>query len=178
MRATIQLSLRLIEAASRYFDRETGRRFWTNSSDEVRYYTADDGFKLSIDDYVSVSDLAIDISGLRSYVTLPVTSYDLMPYNAALDLLPYSEIHIVIPVSGYAFPGTQKGVRVTGVFGWPVCPSDVKDAVLSICQNVYATRSGQSASGKVTVTAAGVVIRPEDVPALAQRIINSYRKMT
>ena len=39
----------LIEAASRYFDRETGKRFYADSTDATRYYTAVDSLVLKID---------------------------------------------------------------------------------------------------------------------------------
>ena len=53
---------------------------------------------------------------------------------------------------------------------------EIKDAVLQIAESVYSSRSGQVSSGKVTVTAAGVVIRPENVPAMAQDILNQLMK--
>jgi len=165
----------LLEAGSRYVDKQTGRKFYTSDADEIRYYTAEDGYILKIGDFVSVSEVAIDISGTRSYVVIPETAYDLTPYNAPLDYQPYSRIEIVIPLSGYAFPATQKGVRVTGKWGWLPIPTDIEEAVMMIAQSTYANRSGQSSSGRVSITAAGIVIRPEDVPAKAQSIITSYR---
>jgi hypothetical protein len=52
----------------------------------------------------------------------------------------------------------------------------VKSAVMAITQSVYQSRTGQVSQGKVTITAAGVVIRPEDVPPMAQAVINSLRR--
>ncbi len=51
----------------------------------------------------------------------------------------------------------------------------VQEAALAITQRAYANRVGQSSQGSVTVTAAGVVIRPEDVPPRAQKVIESLR---
>jgi hypothetical protein len=62
------------------------------------------------------------------------------------------------------------------VYIWQVM-EDIKTTCLEIAQSVYGTRSGQSASGKITVTAAGVVIRPEEVPPLAQKVLDSYRRL-
>ena len=56
--------------------------------------------------------------------------------------------------------------------------SDIKDACLMIAQNVYGLRSGQSGGGKITVSAAGVVIRPEEVPPLVQKTLMGYRDIT
>jgi hypothetical protein len=55
---------------------------------------------------------------------------------------------------------------------------DIKTICLEIAQNVYGLRSGQSSAGKVTVTAAGVVIRPEEVPPMASQLLNSLRDIT
>lgn len=49
------------------------------------------------------------------------------------------------------------------VYYWNV-QDEIKEAALEITNSVYSARSGQVSSGKVTVTAAGVVIRPEDIP--------------
>ena len=60
------------------------------------------------------------------------------------------------------------------VYVWNVQP-EIHEAALMIVQNMYAAKIGQPTSvGKVTVTAAGVVIRPEDIPSMAQKIIDSY----
>ena len=66
-------------------------------------------------------------------------------------------------------------MQVIGKPGWPVTPKDIQDATLTIAQSLNGARSGQTSAGKMTVTAAGIVIRPEDVPAFAQKIIESYR---
>jgi hypothetical protein len=53
----------------------------------------------------------------------------------------------------------------------------VRSAVLAIAQSVYQSRIGQVSQGKVTITAAGVVIRPEDVPPMAQAVINALMRL-
>lgn len=55
---------------------------------------------------------------------------------------------------------------------------EIKEAVLEISNSVYGARSGQVSGGKVTVTAAGVVVRPEDVPPAAQATFDQLRKLT
>lgn len=54
---------------------------------------------------------------------------------------------------------------------------DIRQATLLITQSLYQSRSGQVAGGRVTVTASGVVIRPEDVPPSAQQTIDRYRRL-
>jgi hypothetical protein len=170
----------LIEAASRYIDRETGKRFYLNSVDETRYYTPEEveSYEVKIDPFGAVTSVSVDYTGLRSYTLLAATEYDLLPVNAVLDGYPFTCIAVNSMVSGAYFPDYRNAVKVVGKSGYPSCPSDVKEACLSIAQNLYGERSGQTSGGSVTVTAAGVVIRPQQVPAFAQKVINHYRSMT
>jgi hypothetical protein len=170
----------LIEGASRYIDRETGQRFYADTSDATRYYTANDGGTYVYIDALSVAPTSVscDFSRLRSYEALASVEYDLLPDNALLDGYPYNKIELVASVATRLFPTQRRGVRVVGKFGYPTVPGDIKEACLSIVQNTYAARSGQTSGGSITVTAAGVVIRPQEVPAMAQKTIEHYRDIT
>ena len=168
----------LIEAASRYIDRETGKRFYLNSTDETRYYTPEDTYLVKIDPLATVTSISVDYTGLRSYTALVAADYDLLPANAALDGFPYTELEINTSLGSAYFTKVRNGVKIVGKFGWPACPMDVKEATLAIAQSLNGMRSGQTSGGKVTVTAAGVVIRPEEVPVFAQKIIRHYRGWT
>lgn len=54
---------------------------------------------------------------------------------------------------------------------------EARTAVCEIAQNAYRRRFGQaSTSANATVTAAGVVLSPRDVPAMAQKFMERYRK--
>jgi len=166
-----------IEAASRYFDRETGKRFFADSVDATRYYTPDDPYVLKIDSLSAApTTVKIDTTGARSYSAITQdTDFELLPFNALLDGMPYTELHIIAALSSYTWPTWAKGVEIVAKFGFPSVPDDVKEATLTIAQSLNASRSGQPNQGKVTVTAAGVVIRPEEIPAFAQRVIRHYR---
>lgn len=165
----------LIESASRYFDRETGERFYKNAVDETRYYTTDKAYQVEFDALAEMTSLSVDYSGLRSYTAITSAEYDLLPANASVIGYPYTCAEINPSLSSAYFPTHRNAVKVIGKFGWPSVPQDVKEAVLSIAQGLNSTRSGQSSSGNVTVTASGVVIRPQDVPAFAQKVILLYR---
>ena len=90
-----------------------------------------------------------------------------------------TEIFNVTNVVGNTVTAAKRGdngsTAATHLISAPVYiwhPVDiVHTAVLEICQSVYQLRSGQASNGKVSVTAAGIVIRPEEVPAMAQRVI-------
>jgi hypothetical protein len=61
------------------------------------------------------------------------------------------------------------------IYVWNTQP-EIREVVKSIAQSIYWSRSGQTSGGKVTITSAGIVIRPEDVPPLAQQIIAGFTR--
>lgn len=96
-----------------------------------------------------------------------------------------SEIYNIATVSTNTITPIKRGdngstaathANGTTVYVWQTM-EDIKNAVLQIVGNAYANRSGQSSGGRITVTASGVVIRPEDVPPLAQQAIERYRRL-
>jgi hypothetical protein len=166
----------LIEAASRHIDREAGRRFYPDASNTDYYFQAKDPYCVDLPDFASIATVAVDYSNTRSYTSLSSTDWDALPDNYLAEGVPITGLAIS-PVSGTYFPTQRRGVRVNGKRGWLAAPTDIKEACLSIAQSLNGTRSGQSSAGKLTVTAAGVVIRPEDVPAAAQAVIMHYRNI-
>jgi len=168
----------LIEGASRTIDRETGTRFFADSVDKTRYYTPKDEYFIKIDPLsASPTTVSVDYSGTRSYTAITEgTDFDLTPYNAALDGQPYTGIEIITTTGAY-LPIFNKGLKVVGKFGYPSTPKDITQATLEIAEAVNSSRSGQNANGRITVTQAGIVIRPEEIPATAQRVIMHYRGM-
>jgi hypothetical protein len=64
----------------------------------------------------------------------------------------------------------------TTVYYWQP-EAGAKNAVLEIANSAYHRRFGRSTSDSVTVTAAGVVISPRDVPAQARAFIYSHRSI-
>jgi hypothetical protein len=167
----------LIESASRYIDREAGRRFYPDASNADYYYEASDPYCLRLPDFASIVTVSVDYSVTRSYTALAATDYDVLPDNYSAEGVPITGLAIS-PTSTAYFPTQRRGVKINGKRGWLAAPTDIKEACLSIAQSLNGARSGQTSAGKLTVTAAGVVIRPEDVPAAAQMIIKHYRDIT
>ena len=167
----------IIEAVSRRIDELVGRRFWKNGTDEIRYFQTDDSYKVKIGDLgASPTTVSVDYSDNRTYTNLVAADWEAEPVNAALDGKPYTQI-VIAPsnlTSAY-FPTCRRGVKVTGKFGFPAVPADIKELCLEITLNVYQSRSGQSSAGNITITAAGVVIRPQDIPAAGWKTIEGYR---
>jgi len=167
----------MLESSSRFIDRQTGRRFWADTNDGTYYYQAKDSDCVILPDFASITTVAVDSANTRTYTALASTDYDILPDNYAAEGLPIGELKIS-PLSTNYFPTQRKGIRITGKRGWLAVPTDIKDACLEIVQNIYSSRSGQSSSGRISVTASGVVIRPDDVPEYAHRIIMHYRILT
>jgi hypothetical protein len=169
---------KLILQASRVIDNICLRRFYTTSTDDTRYFTADNPYCLYVGDLVSVTSIATDPSGLRAYGDSWTTAdYDLNPYNAAYEGIPYSYI-TTTPSSTYSFPPYEKGVKVIGKWGYSTAPADIERACMAIVTNVYHNRYGQNVQGAAVVTGAGVVITPNDVPEEVMLILQQYKRRT
>lgn len=165
----------VIESASRKIDELTGRRFYSGT--ETRYFTPDDSLRLYTGDLVSIDELAIDYFEDREYAELTEDDYEYFPENAAYDGKPYTAIYIS-PNSTEYFPSVRRGVKITGVFGWPSVPLNIKNDCMAIAHNLWMSRSGQASGGKVTITSGGIVIRPEDIPPHAMTDLQIYRIVT
>lgn len=113
-----------ITDASRAIDREMGRwdDFFCPSGAETRYFDGNGSSELWINEFLSVSSLAVsEEGGLASsdYTTWAASDYILWPYNS----LPYMAI-IVDRRNGSKlyFDAYPKSVKITGVFGYSISP--------------------------------------------------------
>ncbi len=129
-----------ITAASRWIEELCGRRFYRNSADEDRYYRAEDADRLAIDDMTAApTTLVTDADGDRTYeTTWAATDYDLFPYNAGLDGVPYTRLETT-PAGRYAFPTDMpRGVKITGKFGYSATtPPAVAEACLILAAQLF-----------------------------------------
>lgn len=127
-----------VEAASREIERVCHRRFY--GVPETRYYTADDGFELNVDDLTGTPTIATDEGGDGTYeTTWNATDYSLKygdNYNASLDGKPYTQIEVSAAGTKNFPTSVKKGVRVYASFGYIAstnannCPAQVHDACL------------------------------------------------
>ncbi len=130
----------IMTAVSRMIDNYTGRRFYRNSEDETRYYTAEFGDVLYCpDDIGSLTSLKTDEDGDRTYeTTWADTDYDLEPFNAVLDGQPYTKIRVNAGTGSYAFPTLVKAVQLIGKFGYSTtAPLLIKEACLLQCERLF-----------------------------------------
>jgi len=124
---------RALEAASEWIDNHCGRTFTLSSAPETRYaYAAEDG-SVDVVDLVTVSSIAVDSNGDRTYATtLAATDYEMLPLNAARA----NQLRIW-PTSTRAFSAGRL-VRIIGTFGY-VEGGATPAAVVQACQ-ILATR--------------------------------------
>jgi hypothetical protein len=119
-----------LSAASRAIDKAAGRRFWVDANaNSVRYYTPDDPWRLSVDDLVTITSLKTDDAGDGTFEnTWTVnTDYVAEPLNAVTDSEPWTHLS-VHPMGRYLFPGFPRSVELTGKFGWPAVPAEIRQA--------------------------------------------------
>ena len=119
-----------INAASRFIDKFTGRKFYTST--ETRYYSSNDTCIIYIDDLISLTTLKTDDDGDGIFeTTWATTDYNLNPYNAVLDRIPYTWIELSRG-GNYSFPvSAQKCIQIAGSFGYSSSvPAEVKMACL------------------------------------------------
>lgn len=162
----------MVEHASRVIDRLSGRTFYSRT--ETHYYDVPHGRSLFIDD-----DDLLTISTLTNGDGTIITSadYKIYPRNTT----PKWEIRLnessSIVWSPDANGNTEGVITVAGGWGFAsVAPGDIVDACLDIVVSAYHRRAGENISGQATITAAGVVITPQDIPSKAAAIIKAYRR--
>lgn len=122
----------VVEAVSRKIDRYCERSFFQIT--EARTFATDDIYTLtfgSLNDLVSITTLKTDPTGAGTYsTTIPSTAYQLLAYNAPQAAEPYTSLQLLggtqWPVP--TFNMRQNTVEITGVWGWPEVPFEVKQA--------------------------------------------------
>lgn len=120
-----------ITSASRAVDSVCQRRFWLDSdATQIRYYQANSRSLLEIDDLVQFTSLETDSDGDGTFEETWTVDVDFVfePLNAAADTWPYETIR-KRKTGQFALPrGIEKGVKLTGQFGWAAVPSNVQSA--------------------------------------------------
>ena len=163
----------IIEAASRYIDGHTGRTFYART--ETHYYDTPDDRHLYIwdDDLLTVTSVT---NGDATVIT--VADYKLYPINKS----PKYEIRLDA-ASSYIWElnsssESESAITIVGTWGYSAtAPADIKSACLQIASAVYKRRYGENTTGTATVTGAGVVIMPTDIPTSANILLEPYRRI-
>lgn len=157
------------DQVGRYCRGRRGGTFAQSEPGTVRYVTAPRptegwwrdgwppaGWPLAVPDLVSVSELATG-DGATWDTVWATDEYDLGPWDAPEREWPYTTI---TPVGGKVLPVAHKGVRITGVWGWPAVPAPVREATYLIANRLKSLwdapfgQSGGSEFGGLNMTGA------------------------
>ena len=163
----------LLDGISRAIDEETGTRFYTTTSDETRYYTAEFTDELWTGDLLTITTLKADEDGDRTYErTWTTDDYDLMPFNASLDSRPYTKI-AVTPNGDYAFPTITKGIQIVGTFGYSTStPARIREATLLAGERLFRRKDaifgivGTASLGEMRQIAGDMLRKDTEIRAL------------
>ena len=167
----------VLDATDALIDNYTDRKQGFGTATETRYYNADTWQYVLVDDLVSVTTLTTDDNGDGTYPTTWVagTDYNLAPGNAALDGWPYTELDVSVSYPKNFPKGVYRGVKVTGVFGWPAVPNAVKQAALIQAGAVWSSRT--SPFGVIgSADLGGILRQTRALHPEAQVLLDAYRR--
>lgn len=123
-----------LSSASRRIDRDTGRRFWVDSSATARTYRATHETLLLIDDISTTTGLVVEVGRGSTWTAVDSSGYDLLPENALADgkaIETLERVDACWPLWG------STRVRVTAKWGWPAVPDPIKDACLLLATRLF-----------------------------------------
>jgi len=165
----------MIEAASRYIDRRSGRTFYART--ETHYHDVPkDGNRILMldDDLLTIATLT---NGDGAVLTSTL-DYNLVPKNTTPHYaikMKQSSVHYWTQDSN---GNTEDVISIVGTWGFAAtAPDDIKEACLMIAASLNKRRYGENLSSISTITAAGIVITPQDVPGLTWTVIMGYKRM-
>jgi hypothetical protein len=171
-RADVVLT-QIITAASRAVEQWTGRVFNQSPAGTIRYFDAVNSRAVMSGDLVSVAELASD-GGARTYDTVwPIADYELWPYDAAETGRPYQQIRGVNAV----FPRWRRGVRVTGVFGWPTVPALIVEAVAIQANRYWKRQTAPFGIAGAPGTELGQVMAISSLDPDVKQMISTYKRV-
>jgi len=168
----------VVTSSSRMIDRYCGRTFY-QVTEARTFATEDDIYSLQMgpfDDLVSITTLKTDPTGAGVYsTTIGATSYQLVPYNGPQYEEPYTSLQLLGGVQWPVptFNMRQNTVEITGVWGWPEVPLDVKQACRIIVAEIAKLESaplGVAGFGEF-----GVVRVSQTMPPRARQLLQPYK---
>lgn len=165
-----------IATASRQIDDYCGRFFYQNGSiaiPAIRYYTPQDFYTLSVDDFVSLSEIATDDNFNQTYDTVwDATDSMFEPVNNPSRGWPLNR---VLAVGAYVFPANlPQSVRLKGIFGWSSIPYEVKTAAKIQASRLFLRN--QSPFGIAGSTDIGTVRLAAKLDADVEALLRPMRK--
>lgn len=173
-----------VDTASRAVDADCQRHFWKTT--EARTFAPCDWYRLKLgafNDLVSVTTLKTDPGGDGTFeLTWATADYQLLTadnspnVNAGPEPRPYTQVRAVgnqqFPIA-YYWATRRNVVEITGVWGWPAVPADVRQACLILAAEQFKLKDAPLGSA-VGIADLGI-IRVRENPQ-ADRLLQPYRK--
>lgn len=133
----------VLDATDGLINNFTDRKQGFGTATETRIYTAENFMFVPVDEFVSISQLQTDDNADGTYETTwsYPTDFEFAPFNNALDGFPYNSIEVSVTYPKNFPRDVYRGVKVTGVFGWPSIPVAVKQAAIIQAGAVFSSRT-------------------------------------
>jgi hypothetical protein len=165
-----------IVSASRWIDYETSTKFWPDTVDQTRYFTANGASVLRIDDLISLTTLTTDTddNGTFDYTWTVNTDFVLEPKNAVQNGFPYNSIRR-LRSGAYQWPGYPDGVKIVGKFGWAAPPAPVVTATTMLAARLL-KRMREAPFGVAGFDATGATVRISNTDPDVARMIAPYSR--
>jgi len=132
-----------LDGASRQIDKITGRRFYQDSSAQVKTYTPNNEFILDVDDISTTTGLIVKLDDNddgtfettltinTDFIVEPVNPDIIKITGGTTYLAPYTQLRILNTRSSERFdPSIVNNVQVTAKFGYSFIPEPIKQATL------------------------------------------------
>lgn len=179
-----------VQAAARAVEGYTGRYF--NQITETRTFMPYSIWEQPLDDFVSLSAVAVDMDGDGTYEQTWTQNIDyqtvigLYEFNllSTGEARPYTQIRVINAAGGgrffpYIWPFSPLNrVQATGVWGWPEVPFGVKQATMQVAAEFFKLKDAPF--GLVGTSEFGVVRVPKQNPyvmKLLQPYIHPRRRV-
>ncbi len=164
---------RAINATSRAVDDWCGRRFWQDSSVQVRVYRPEESCSARVDDISTATGLLVktdaDADGTYETSWTIGTDFQLEPLNASADGGAYAWQELVA-IGSKRFPicrNRRPSLQVTAKFGWSAIPAQVEQAAVLRAVAIFKRKeSPQGIAGFGDFGAIRVTRQDPDVVAL------------
>lgn len=121
---------------------------------------------------VDTTTLAFTMTGGHSVAVGQILKIDSEIYNVAT-----VATNTITPIAR-GDNGSTAAIHLNGatVYKW-VPQEEARNAVLEIANTAYQRRSGHAVGESATVTAAGIVLVPRDIPKMAEEFIANFRRL-
>lgn len=173
----------VITSASRLIDRHCGRHFWQAAA-TTRKFDSPDGYNVQFgpfNDLVSASAVAYDANDDGTYeTTVTATEYQLLPADAATRgpvAEPYTALRLLTLSAAFQTAPAPSGrtglISITGTWGWPAVPPEVKQACRILAAELY--KMADSPMGTIGMAEFGVVRVSSTLPPRARQLLQPFR---